>query len=111
MTAELYHPVLDCFIRGLPNLYKTVSEPLGTTVTVEISGECGGQWFLCRNATEWQLRTRPPEAAAAWVTIPQEIAWRVFTKGINPADALSLVRIQGSRALGERILGLVAIVG
>ncbi len=111
MTPELYHPVLDCFIRGLPNLYKTVCELPGTTVTVEISGECGGQWFLCRNTTEWQLRTRPAEAAAACVTIPQEIAWRVFTKSINPADGLSMVRIQGNRALGKRVLGLVAIVG
>jgi uncharacterized protein (TIGR03083 family) len=111
MTPELYHPVLDCFIRGLPNLYKTVVEPPGTTVTVEISGECGGQWFLCRNPTEWQLRTRPAEAAAACVTIPQEIAWRVFTKGINSADVLARVRIQGNPALGERVLGLLAIVG
>jgi len=111
MTRELYYPVLDCFIRGLPNLYKTVYEPPGTTVTVEIAGECGGQWFLCRDATAWQLRTRPSEAAAAWVTIPQEIAWRVFTKGINPADSMSMVRIQANRALGERVLGLVSIVG
>jgi len=51
----------------------------------------------------------PPYAAK--VTIPQEIAWRVFTKGIDHTAALSHASIEGDRQLGERVLALTAIVG
>ena len=29
LTPELYHPVLDCFVRGLPHVYRGVDTPLG----------------------------------------------------------------------------------
>src|SRR5579859_1635904 len=41
MTPDLYHPVLDCFLRGLPHVYRDVDAPEGTMVHVEIYGECG----------------------------------------------------------------------
>src|SRR6476660_8781147 len=51
MTPDLYYPVLDCFMRGLPHVYRDdVDVPVGTTVLLEISGECGGQWFLSKGA-------------------------------------------------------------
>src|ERR1700731_2496708 len=40
MTPDLYHPVLDCFVRGLPHVYRDVDAPEGTIVELEISGEC-----------------------------------------------------------------------
>ena len=46
MTPELYHPVLDCFMRGLPHTYRDVGAPLGTALLLEISGECGGRLRL-----------------------------------------------------------------
>jgi uncharacterized protein (TIGR03083 family) len=49
MTAELYHPVLDCLVRGLPYHYRNISAPHGTVLQLEISGECGGQWFLWKD--------------------------------------------------------------
>ena len=45
------------------------------------------------------------------VTIPQEIAWRIFTKGIDKAEATAQVSIAGDRDLGSRMLSLVAIIG
>src|SRR5687767_14562822 len=45
MTPELYHPVLDCFLRGLPHLYRNTDAPVGTVLLIEIAGDCGGQWF------------------------------------------------------------------
>jgi len=51
------------------------------------------------------------ETVAATVTIPQEIAWRIFTKGIARDDARAQVRVTGDAALGEHVLGMLAIVG
>ena len=111
MTRELYYPVLDCFVRGLPYLYRDVAAPAGTAVLLEISGECGGQWVLVRAAGVWELLKRPAGDCASRVTIPQEIAWRVFTKGIDGELARKQIEVQGDQTLGEKVLRLTAIVG
>jgi hypothetical protein len=64
---------------------------------VEISGECGGQWFLSRENGKWELLKEPAAELGARVTIPQEIAWRIFTKGsivIQPEHKLRLKAIR-----------------
>ena len=111
MTPDLYHPVLDCFVRGLPHVYRDVVAPAGTTLLVEISGECGGQWFLSRGSTRWNFASRSVGEFASRVKIPQELAWRVFTKGIDRDSARTQIEIEGNRDLGEKVLRLTAIVG
>jgi hypothetical protein len=43
--------------------------------------------------------------------MPQELACRVFTNGINRDSARSQVEVSGDRDLGEKVLPLTAIVG
>jgi hypothetical protein len=38
------------------------------------------------------------------------IAWRLFTKGITPAEAAQHTVIEGNRTLGETLLDTVAIL-
>ena len=57
------------------------------------------------------LARNPVGEVGASVTIPQEIAWRFFTKGIERAAADKLVRIEGDRELGAHVLAMTAIVG
>ncbi|MGA9510690.1 MAG: maleylpyruvate isomerase N-terminal domain-containing protein [Candidatus Sulfotelmatobacter sp.] len=111
MEPELYYPVLDCFLRGLPHLYRSVGGRVGTSVLVQISGECGGRWFLSKLPAGWDLLTEPRGEFASTVTIPQEWAWRLFTKGLDQQSARAAVRIKGDRSLGERVLQLTSIVG
>lgn len=111
MTPELYHPVLDCFVRGLPHTYRDVEAPMGTSVLVEISGECGGQWVLRRGSGEWHLSKMIEEELTSRVRIPQELAWRVFTKGVSRDSARAQILIEGNRDLGAKVLQLIAIVG
>ena len=111
MTPELYHPVLDCFVRGLPHLYRDVDAPLGSLLVLEISGECGGRWFLRKGSSGWGFVKPSDEKPASRVTIPEELAWRVFTKGIDRDSARAQVAVEGNRDLGEKVLQLTAIVG
>jgi len=111
MTPELYHPVLDCFMRGMPHHLRDAEAPAGTTLLVEITGECGGCWYLSKGLAGWSLAQSQSGDFAARVTIPQELAWRVFTKGINRESARGQVEIRGNRDLGERVLCLTTIVG
>jgi hypothetical protein len=110
MTPDLYHPVLDCFLRGLPHLYRNTDAPVGTVLLVEIAGECGGQWVLSRASTTWELVKESAAGPSARVTIPQEIAWRVFTKGIDRESARSQIKIEGDPQLGNLVLELTAVI-
>jgi uncharacterized protein (TIGR03083 family) len=111
MTLELYHPVLDCFMRGLPHHFRDVESPPGTELLVEITGECGGSWYLSKRPTGWSLVNAPSEKFAARVAIPQHLAWRLFTKGIDRESAREQIEIRGNCELGEKVLHLTAIVG
>lgn len=121
MTPELYHPVLDCFMRALPFHYRAMSAPSGAgaaaTIAITVTGECGGDWHLYRENREgeaWRLVEKPAADIAtivATVAIPQEIAWRIFTKGIAREQAREHVSVTGDLALGYHVLDMLAIVG
>ncbi len=111
MTPELYYPVLDCFMRALPFTYRNVTAARGTAIRITVSGECGGNWNLYRENETWLLLGDAASlATAAEIIIPQEIAWRIFTKGISRDSALSQVRTSGDSALALHVLSMVSIV-
>jgi uncharacterized protein (TIGR03083 family) len=111
MTREFYFPVLDCFLRSLPHTYREASAKPGSLAQFIISGECGGSWYLFRDGASWRLVATPTGEKISETTIPQEIAWRVFTKGISYEEARTHVRVTGDELVGLRILRMISIVG
>jgi uncharacterized protein (TIGR03083 family) len=111
MTREFYYPVLDCFMRALPFTYRDVHTENGTLVQFDISGACGGSWFLYRHDGEWMLNASPIGKKIGQTTIPQEIAWRIFTKGIASDNAKAHVQVNGDAETCLHILKMVSIVG
>jgi uncharacterized protein (TIGR03083 family) len=109
-TPELYHPVLDCFLRALPFRYRDITANPGTVLRFEISGDCGGAWLLERDRKSWRLVSHSVARPSSRVIIPQEIAWRIFTKGTRDG-AEARVEVEGERELGLHVLGMTAIVG
>lgn len=110
LTPQLYHPVLDCFLRGLPHAFRSVAASDNSTLVVEIAGDCGGNWQLAHRQGSWRLECEPASHPSARIVIPQQIAWRIFTKGIGAAAARAQCVFEGDRELGEQVLTLVAIV-
>ena len=47
----------------------------------------------------------------AQVTIPADIAWRLFTKGLSAEDIARQCQTQGDRGIAAAVLGARAIVG
>ncbi len=111
MTRELYYPVLDCFMRALPFTYRPVPAKAGNRVQINVSGECGGSWHLLRTERDWRLVSAPAGELVAETTIPQEIAWRIFTKGIGRHEAREHVQVSGNADIGLHVLKMLAIVG
>ena len=110
MTPELYHPVLDCFMRALPFHYRSMFATAGSGIRIHVTGDCGGDWHLYRGDS-WVLASEPVGRIVATVTIPQDLAWRIFTKGIARKNAREHVRVTGDAALGDHVLDMLAIVG
>ena len=111
MTRELYYPVLDTFMRALPFTYRACTGEPGTHLRFNVSGDCGGSWYLYRDGERWVQVESPQGRQASETTVPQDIAWRVFTKGIDRRAAEAQCTITGDRALGSHLLHMVSIVG
>lgn len=110
MERELYHPVLDAFMRALPFTYRNVDARDGTLLAFRITGEAGGDWFLSRQDREWQLSEKGGGAASSEVTLPQEIAWRLFTKGIDKESARVEMSVTGDQALGWEVINMLSVM-
>jgi hypothetical protein len=108
LTPELYHPVLDCFLRVLPFHYRSMHAEAGTHLLIEIQGECGGEWHFVRAEERWILTGEAQGDVHAAIRIPEAIAWRIFTTGIPSAE--TMVRIEGERELVLPVLSAVAII-
>jgi uncharacterized protein (TIGR03083 family) len=111
MGRELYYPVLDTFMRSLPHGYREVPAAEGVTIAIRVTGESGGTWYLRRGAADWELSGDEGGEIRGEVTIPQEIAWKVFTKGLTVEGARTQLKFSGDEALTSAILKVVAIVG
>ena len=112
MTPRLYGPVLECFMRALPFAYRAVPSAVGTGVRIRIAGDCGGEWLLRRAEDHWQLvDPGEPIDVVATTSIPQDVAWQIFTKALAPSAARPLVTIDGHDRLGAIVLQMITIVG
>jgi len=107
---EWLHPTLDIFVRALPFTYRLVDAAPGRSVRFDILGEAGGVWTLMRGATGWELFNGSGSDPDAVVSLDQETAWKLFSKGLDQHAARKRVRMDGDRFLGEPVLGSLAVM-
>ncbi len=107
---RFFAPVLETFIRALPHTFRDVAADEGTLVQLTISGAASGQWFLLRENARWVLGEEASTDPDASVSIDQEDAWRLFTKGISKDQAVERVLIEGNRDLALKVLDTVSII-
>lgn len=103
-------PVLDTFLRALPHTYRTVVAPEGATITFTITGEAGGDWSLQRVDGQWRLWAGAAPIAVATASLAQELAWRLFIKGVSPSVAGMQIQTTGDATLALGILQMVSIM-
>jgi len=108
-SRELYFPVLDTFMRGMPHAFRSVEAREGTLVEIQITGEAGGSWFVEKCDSHWRLEQHSTSVDATLV-MDQELAWRVFTKAVDAQSAASQVAISGDRSLATQALTLIAVL-
>lgn len=106
-----FAPVLDTFVRAIPHNFRHTKAPIGTTVRLTISGDAGNTWFLQKEQDRWSLLLDNRSQIAAQVVMPQDAAWRLFTKGLTGEKARSRSAVEGDPSLVAPIFSTVAIIG
>jgi len=104
-------PVIEAFVRALPRTLRDREAPLGTAVTLRVDGEAGGSWTCIRERGSWVLWSGAPDQAAAELVLPEDVAWRLFTKGLRPEEAGARGRASGDDDLALALLRTVSIIG
>jgi len=108
--AQYLTPVLETFIRALPRTYLTTNAEENSSVTVSIWGESAGCWTILRENRAWNLYQGAPDNPTAEVSMDQDIAWRLFTRGIDPDRAIKKLIFKGDKSLGLKVLDMVSII-
>jgi hypothetical protein len=103
-------PVLSAFAYALPHTFRSTPAAEKTAVTLTITGASGGQWSVLRVGQEWKLYQGAPDHPGAEVILDQDIAWRLFTRGLAPSVARERMSLSGDQALGLRVLEMVSII-
>lgn len=110
-SREFYFPVLDTFMRCLPNGYRNVYGAPNDTLAIHVAGDAGGDWYLSRLNDSWKLSRDANGNIRGEVTIPQSLAWKLFTKGLSKEAARRALTLRGDVALTDPITGVTAIMG
>ncbi|MFN7948423.1 MAG: maleylpyruvate isomerase N-terminal domain-containing protein [Blastocatellia bacterium] len=104
------HPVLDTFLRGLPHTYRNAQSDDGVCIVFAISGEAGDEWTLQREGNAWQLYSGSAENPACHISLDQDSAWRLLTKGLSPSAAAARMVITGEQNLAAPFSGMLAVM-
>jgi len=105
-----FAPVLDAFFRALPRTFRETVAADGTLVAVTVTGASGGQWFLKREGMDWRLYEAVPGEPDAEVVLSEDVAWRMFTRGLGRDEVPEQVKVVGDRSLGFKVLDTVSII-
>lgn len=110
MDPRYLGPALAAFVYGLPRAYRDVVASDGTIVALTINGPAGGAWSMLRERDKWMLYGSADRAPAAELIIDQDLAWRLFTRGVSAADAGAAAIVKGDAALARQALEIVALI-
>lgn len=110
LQREMYHPVLETFVLALPHTLENVDVADGETVEVVIRGGAGGSWQLSKSKNGWGFRTGTELESRTRVEIAEDLAWKLFTKGVRKEELEGKVKVAGNAQLGEKVLGMVSVM-
>lgn len=107
---RLLSVVLDTFMRALPHTLRDTAAPVGTQIQVHVDGPAGRTWTVTATERRWSLAEPGSARPAARVHLDAGTAWRLCSRGIQPAAALARARVEGDRELAAAACRIVSII-
>jgi uncharacterized protein (TIGR03083 family) len=100
-------PVIATFVRALPYGLRDVDAPRGTAVVFASTDA----FSVVRDDERWTLYDGAAPNAATTITMPGDVAWRLFTKGLTPSAARARSHVEGDTRYADAIFATIAIIG
>lgn len=110
LKQELFYPCAHTFMQALPYHYAHVDAPEGSIISITITNLSKSKWALGKVASGWRFLAFSEEEATTEITISPDIAWRIFTKAIPPAQAYLSAEITGNTRLAKAFFSTVAVM-
>jgi hypothetical protein len=110
MNREFFFPLIQTFMMALPHTYRNVIAPESTIISVNVTGETGGEWKIKMLNRNWQF-TNEDLKPIATIEIDSDTAWKLFTKALDKESVLKRIQISGTKELAEPIFTMTAIMG
>ncbi len=105
-----YHDFLSILVLGMPHALRAVNVPEQTVLRLNIKGfQTFGIDFRYSGGS-WHILEQTGTAFAGSATIPDTLAWKLFTKSIRPEGIVNNVVIEGDKNLAINLLNLIAVM-
>jgi hypothetical protein len=108
-TPQLFRPFIETCMQALPYTYRNTLALAGTKVTVQVSSLGGGCWTIEKKKNGWQF-AKPDLHSDTLIDMRPDTAWKLFSKGISPKEALPNISIRGNRELAIVALQMVSVM-
>jgi uncharacterized protein (TIGR03083 family) len=109
MNRDLYFPVLETFMQALPYTFRNTDAPAGTRVKINIEGEAGGTWIIQMQESKWQFTTGGADADTH-ITMHQNNAWKLLTKGLSNSETRDLVQFAGEEIFAQPVFSMTTVM-
>ncbi|AKV01517.1 hypothetical protein AKJ09_08180 [Labilithrix luteola] len=104
------HPVLVTFALGLPHAYGAALAEDGATVQIVVTGDAGDTFCLTRRSPKWVLEPKIVAEPTCELVMEDDVAWRLWTKGLGQRAIREKVEVTGDEALAEPALHMTCIM-
>ena len=108
-SKEFHLPYLETSMRALPHHYRSVRGNQNDVIKINVVGDNKCTWTLVWKEVQWELNTAELKSTCE-ISIPEDIAWRIFTKGIRIEEAIGKSKIEGSTVFGNHFFDMVAVM-
>lgn len=111
LLADAYFkPYLETSMMALPHHYRNTVAKAEAIIRFVIFGESEKVWYL-KYTDQWSFSPHHIGAVACEVQIPDQVVWKIFTKGMQRDQAIKQSKITGKQELGLRFFDMIAIMG
>jgi hypothetical protein len=94
----------------LPFAYRDYERADGTAVAISTTGPVDLAWTLQRSQGRWLLLSGHDDGAAVRISIPADVLWRLWTKGLTSQEARPRIQATGDEKSIEALTRFVAIL-
>lgn len=109
LNEKWFVPYLDTSIRALPYHYSGLSAGSGDMIKFTFYGDTEKTWYL-RYGNKWELFTTSNTTPVSEVRIKDQVAWKIFTKGIRKDAAIQASEISGDENLAMKVFDMLAVM-